>query len=111
MTMTWQETHRRWHAIREIEAAIDDGPAGVLPWNDRYEQIFHTRAELVRALEYRWTLIMQAQLDPELPDDVLAETFRDITLRHAPLLGVLETHAREASSTEDRAAVNVRVHV
>lgn len=98
--MTWQETHARWQAIREIEVEIEAGPAGVLPWNERYEQIFHTRAELVAALEYRWRLIVQAQMDPELCEDTLAKTFRDITLRHAPLLGVLDRYARGASADD-----------
>ena len=96
--MSWQETRERWQAIREVVAAIDEGPAGVLPWNDRYERIFVNRDELVRALEYRWKLIVQAQLDPDLPEDVLAETFRDITLRHAPLLGVLDRYSHTGES-------------
>lgn len=104
VTMTWQETHARWQAIREIEAAIDNGPAGVLPWNQRYEQIFRTRDGLVRALEYRWNLILQAQLDPELPEDVLAETFRKITVRHAPLLCVLESYSRRPAVDEHEGA-------
>ena len=110
--MTWQETHARWQAIREIEAEIDSGPAGVLPWNDRYEQIFHTRAELVAALEYRWKLIVQAQLDPELSEDALAETFRDITLRHAPLLGVLDRYSHGVSAADRPSeGVDPYVHV
>ncbi len=98
--MTWQETHERWQAIREVEAEIEAGHAGVLPWNERFEQIFHTRAELVAVLEYRWRLIVQAQMDPELCEDTLAETFRDITLRHAPLLAVLDTYARGVSADD-----------
>lgn len=92
--MTWSETHDRWRAIREVEEAIDRGPAGVLPWDDRLERIFGDRDGLVRALEYRWNLIVQAQLDPELPEDVLAETRRAIVRRHAGLLGVLGRYAR-----------------
>lgn len=98
--MSWHETHRRWQAIRDVEAEIDAGPAGVLPWNERYADIFGSRDELVRALEYRWSLIVQAQLDPELSEDVLAETFRKVTLRHAPLLGVLDAYSRRAGRAD-----------
>ena len=98
--MSWQETHRRWRAIRDVEAEIDTGAPGVLPWNERYAEVFGTRDELLRALEYRSSLIVQAQLDPELPDDVLAETFRDITLRHAPLLGVLDAYSRQTAAAD-----------
>lgn len=109
--MTWHETHLRWQAMREIEDAINDGPAGVLPWNERYEQIFHTRDGLIRALEYRWSLIGQAQLDPELPEEVLAETFRTITTEHAPLLEVLEAYASREEKIGDRVHEGVSVDV
>lgn len=111
--MSWQQTHRRWRAIRDVEAEIHAGPAGVLPWNDRYAELFGSRAELVRALEYRWSLIVDAQLDPELPEDTLAETFREITLRHAPLLGVLDAYSRrsvpEGVTGPEGASEDVRV--
>lgn len=97
--MSWHETHLRWRAVRDVESELDNGPAGVLPWNERYAEIFGTRENLVRALEYRWSLIVDAQLDPELPDVVVAETFRDITLRHASLLGVLEAYSRNTRTT------------
>lgn len=105
--MTWQETRMRWQALREIETAIDDGPVGDLPWNERYEQIFHSRAELLRTLEYRWNLMVQAQLDPELPDHVLAATFREMTLRHAPLLAVFERHSAVAGWIREGVSADV----
>lgn len=107
--MSWDETRRRWRAIRDVEAEIDDGRPGELPWNERYAEVFGTRDELLRALEYRWTLIVQAQLDPELSEDVLAATFRDITLRHAPLLGVLDAHRGRDARADLPDGVRVRV--
>ena len=92
--MTWRETHDRWQAIREVEEAIDRDPSGVLPWSERLEAVFGDRDGLLRALAYRWNLIVQAQLDPELSDDVLAETRRELTRRHAGLLRVLCRYAR-----------------
>ncbi|MGH3359735.1 MAG: hypothetical protein ACRDO7_13115, partial [Nocardioidaceae bacterium] len=60
--MTWHETHARWRAIREVEEAIDADPAGDLPWNAHLAEVFGDRSGLLRALEYRWTLVVQAQL-------------------------------------------------
>lgn len=100
--MSWEETHRRWNAIREITSAIENDPTGELPWCDEYAEIFGDRDGLVHALEYRWTLMVQAQLDPELPDAVLAETFRDLTVRNAGLLRVLDRHTHGASPVVKR---------
>lgn len=94
--MSWEETHRRWYAIRDMIARIEDDPTGELPWREEYAPIFGDPDGLVRALEYRWRLIVEAQLDPELPDGVLAETFRDITVRNAGLLRVLDRHTEGA---------------
>ncbi|UYM07454.1 hypothetical protein [Solicola gregarius] len=88
--MSWDETRRRWQAIREITSVIERDATGELPWDETYAEIFGDRDSLVRALEYRWTLMVQAQLDPELPDAVLAETFRKLTVRNAGLLRVLD---------------------
>ena len=90
--MSWDETHRRWQAIREVIAQIETDAGGDLPWSDEYAEIFGDRDGLVHALRYRWKLIVQAQLDPELPEGVLAETFREIVVRNASLLRVLDRY-------------------
>ncbi|UPK75127.1 hypothetical protein MU582_00390 [Nocardioidaceae bacterium SCSIO 66511] len=90
--MSWDETHRRWQAVREVIAQIDIDASGELPWRSEYAEIFGDRDGLVHALRYRWKLIVQAQLDPELSEDVLAETFRDIMVRNAGLLRVLDRY-------------------
>jgi hypothetical protein len=86
--MSWQRTHDWWHAVREAEAAIDRD--GVLPWRAEYERLFGDRHGLLLALRYRWTLLVEAQVDPELPEHVRERTWRDLTARHAGLLRMLD---------------------
>jgi hypothetical protein len=88
--MTWQRTHDWWHAVREAEAAIERDPDGELPWRAGYAELFGDRDGLVRALAYRWSLLMSAQVDPELPELVLERTRRDLNARHAGLLRLLD---------------------
>lgn len=112
--MTWEQTHARWRAIREVEAAIedsaDDSADGDLPWHDDYAEIFGDREGLLRALEYRWSLTVQAQLDPELPEPVLEETWQRITARHAGLLRVLGRCAHPDETARPETNVYPRSH-
>ena len=85
--MSWQRTHDWWDALREAEAAADRD--GVLPWRAGYEPLFGDRHGLLLALRYRWSLLVEAQVDPELPPAVRERTWRDLTARHAGLLRVL----------------------
>lgn len=71
--MTWTQTHRRMDALREAEAALTADPDRV-PWRAGYEELFGTPDGLIEAMRYRWRLQLQAQLDPELDDDVLDAT-------------------------------------
>lgn len=73
VTMTWAETNRRMDALREVETALTADPDRV-PWRPGYEELFGTPDGLVQALRYRWRLRLQAQLDPELDEDVLDAT-------------------------------------
>ncbi len=34
--MTWSETKRRWHILREIEDLLVADPAAELPWTEEY---------------------------------------------------------------------------
>src|SRR5262245_22590485 len=86
--MSWQRTHDWWSALREAEAGLDQG--GVLPWREEHEGLFGDRQGLLLALRYRWSLLVEAQLDPELPTHVRARTRRDLAARHAALLRLLD---------------------
>lgn len=109
--MSWSETHRWWRAVREAERLADADLRGELPWSADFADVFGSRAELLRALEYRWTLIVQAQMDPELPDAVLDETWQRITSAHAGLRRVLARHAGVHPPVTDAAASVEAVHV
>lgn len=91
--MTWQRTHDWWHAVREAEAAIDRDPDGDLPWRAGYAELFGDRDRLVLALRYRWSLLVAAQVDPELPEHLRERAWRDLTTRHAGLLRMLDQPA------------------
>lgn len=86
----WHLTNLRLRALRKISAEIEADPTGELPWKDEYAELFGDPDGLLRALEYRWKVTVQAQLDPELPEDVLAETFRDLMVRNVGLLRLLD---------------------
>ncbi|WP_157551250.1 hypothetical protein [Nocardioides jensenii] len=98
--MTWQETHRRWQALREIEETTRLDPTGEVPWNDDYALIFGDREHLVSALRYRWTIAVEAQLDSDLDPDERAGLFRDLRQRNAGVLRILSRYpARVANHT------------
>jgi hypothetical protein len=87
--MSWQRTHDWWDALREAEAAIDRD--GMLPWRARYERLFGDRHGLLLALRYRWSLLVEAQVDPTLPEHLRDQMRRDLTARHTRLLRVLDS--------------------
>lgn len=71
--MTWEQTHRRWRAMRAIEEQLGDQVEPRLPWNDELAELFGDPAGLAAALRYRWQLTIDTQLDTHLPEWVLAE--------------------------------------
>jgi len=98
--MGWTETHRRWQALQEIEAAANTAGTDELPWTDEYAEIFGDRATLVAALRYRWEQTRRAQLDSHLPEHVLEEQWCRLATRQAGVLRLLEryddTHGLES---------------
>ncbi len=92
--MTWKETHRRWQAMREVEAvlaeAVRAGRPVRLPWSEEYAEVFGDRDALLAALRYRWQLTRDTQLDTHLPEDVLEEQRRRLTERSRGLLQLLD---------------------
>lgn len=90
--MTWQRTHDWWHAVRAAEAAIERDPGGGLPWEAGFAELFGDRDGLVLALRYRWSLLVEAQVDPALPRHERERVWRDLTTRHAGLVRVLDRY-------------------
>lgn len=90
--MTWQRTTDWWRAVRAAEAAIDRDPGEGLPWEAGFAELFGDRDGLVLALRYRWSLLVEAQVDPELPQHEQERVWRDLTTRHSGLLRVLDRY-------------------
>lgn len=93
--MTWNETHRRWRALREIEAWLADAVPGerpvTLPWSEEYAELFGDRAGLLTLLRYRVKLARDAQLDPDLPEAVIEELRPRLLERTRGVLRVLDS--------------------
>lgn len=66
--MTWQQTHARWQALREIETALATDPLIPPVWHRGYDDLFGDRAGLTTFLRYRWRL----RLDDADLDDLRA---------------------------------------
>lgn len=94
--MTWNETHRRWQALRAIEEQLAASESAELPWNEEYALVFGDRAGLVAALRYRWQLTVTAQLDTHLPERELDEHRRRLARRARGVLRVLDAEDARA---------------
>ena len=91
--MGWTETHRRWQALRELEAELAVSPVVRLPWRDEYAELFGDRETLLSMLRYRLRLAREAQLDPWLPEDLREEQQRSLAARTAGVRRLLEPYA------------------
>lgn len=96
--MTWNETHRRWRALRAIEEQLAASPSAELPWNEEHALIFGDRAGLVAALRYRWRLTVDAQLDTHLSEAALEDQRRLLERRARGVLRVLEAEDARAAA-------------
>lgn len=88
--MTWSETKRRWHLMRDIEELFLEDPEAALPWNDELAELFGDRDHLATALRYRWQLTRQAQLDPDSPEPAWEEQQGRVEQRTRTLLRILD---------------------
>lgn len=61
--MSWEATHRRMDALREVEAELERNRDGVLPWRPEYKEIFGDAATLLAALRNRWAIMLAAQVE------------------------------------------------
>lgn len=91
--MSWELTHRRWAALREVAATADFARDGRLPWKDEYAELFGDRDGLVAALRYRQDLSASAQLDPDLPVDAYQERVRALEERTRGIRRMLTRYA------------------
>lgn len=91
--MTWNETHRRWQALRTIEEQLATTGRPELPWSEDLAEIFGDRAGLVAALRYRLRLAVNTQMDTHLPESVLEEQRAQLTARARGVLRVLAAEA------------------
>ncbi len=99
--MTWDQTHRRWQALRAIEEQLSAAEVPELPWREEYAELFGDRDGLLAALRYRWRLATTAQLDTHLPEHLLEEQRRRLALRSRGVLQVLDRRMAEEPAKEE----------
>jgi hypothetical protein len=104
--MCWTETHERYRIIREVVEAAEADSTGTLPWRDEYAVYFGDRDGLVAALRQRWQRTCQAQLDPNLSEELMSEYHRRLLRQNAAVLRILDQHA---ASTRVPPATNTPV--
>jgi len=97
--MSWETTHRRWAALREVAAAAEFSLD--VPWRPEYAELFGDRAGLLAALRYRSELAEQAQLDPDLPMEVYQERARVLRERDRGVRRLLRRHRSRQLSGHD----------
>lgn len=104
--MSWELTHRRWAALREVAATADVVRDGELPWKDEYAELFGDRDGLAAALRYRHDLATSAQLDPDLPIDAYQERARLLLERTREVRRVLTRYATRREAREEMACAS-----
>jgi hypothetical protein len=90
--VSWTDTHRYYEALRAIEAELDRTD-GVLSWRPEYHGVFGDRGGLVRAIERRWRLLVQAQAQ-DVP-------LRELVASHPGLIAALSREYRMSEPTID----------
>jgi len=100
--MSWETTHRRWAALREVAAAAEFSRE--VPWRPEYAELFGDREGLLAALRYRADLAVQAQLDPDLPMEAFEERAHLLHVRDRGVRRLLRRHQgrHDGRSVDDR---------
>ncbi len=93
MIMSWTETNLRQRTLREVAAHIENDSFARLPWNDGYAELFGDETALVNALRCRWNRLVEAQLDPDLPEYVLDELRSGLMADNAGLRRLLARYS------------------
>jgi len=104
--MSWEMTHRRWDALREVAAAAEFSRE--LPWRPEYAELFGDREGLVAALRYRSRLAAEAQLDPDLPMEAYQEREQVLASRDRGVRRLLRLYRGPHRSGHDGARVEDR---
>ncbi len=83
--MGWDEAHRYYAALREIEDELDRTGDGMPPWRAGYAEVFGDRRGLLLALWRRWEVTVQAQAGDR--------PLRELAAEHPGLLRALRRNA------------------
>ncbi len=95
--MSWSDTHRYYRTLREIETALDRDRDGVVRWHPGYAAIFGSPAGLHLALQRRWRLLLEAQVEVLLDDGGRpARQVREVAAAHPGLLRYVARGAHPA---------------
>lgn len=92
--MSWQQTHRYYAALREVEQELDRTIGGVLPWRAEYAEIFGDRHGLLLALWRRWEVMVQAKVErPYDPAGRATTRLRELAGAHPGLVRAIRARA------------------
>lgn len=69
MTVSWQDVHEYYAALRRAEADLNRTGDGVPVWHPEYEAIFGTPERLTQALCSHWHNLVRAQVECESPQN------------------------------------------
>lgn len=98
--MTWEDTHRRMDALREVEAELERTRNGTLPWRPEYKDLFGDVHGLLDALKNRWALMLAAQVDAVYDaSGKPTEAVRALAAQHQGLLKVIARPVSVVTST------------
>jgi hypothetical protein len=91
--MSWQETHRYYAALHEVEQELDRTVGRVLPWRVEYAESFGDRHGLLLALWRRWEVMVQAKVEqPYDPAGRATAPLRELAGAHPGLLRAIRAH-------------------
>ncbi|MGH3458282.1 hypothetical protein [Aeromicrobium sp.] len=90
--MTWTETRRRQHALREVRAIAAVRQDGVLPWSDDYLDTFTGPDDLLRDLAYFWRIHVETQIDANISEAELEERWANLYRQYAGVPQILDAH-------------------
>ena len=115
--MSWDDFYRRRDALNAVLEHAGRNPDGPLPYDAVPDaaQIFANPAELLAALQYKWTMALTGRLDVALAEaerdptidtvDAMAAAYRATTAEHPVLRRLLDRNegaARPALAGEQR---------
>jgi len=106
--MSWNDFYRRREAINAVLAQAKRDPGGPLPFEDvpQVTEEFANRAELLLAIQHRWTQLLtgklavaldEAEHDPRVDGvQAVADSWRELAEQEPVLRRVLDVHGPDA---------------